>query len=97
MLRLRPDRLRQPSQRLHGRRSGRKTGIRGVDASAHRNWSIHLGYLQPARHVHGDCCGAISILCSAGQPLSQPLITGAFARFLLRSEALRASRGQVQR
>mmetsp|Transcript_28585 Transcript_28585/g.53786 ORF Transcript_28585/g.53786 Transcript_28585/m.53786 type:complete len:219 (+) Transcript_28585:3857-4513(+) len=68
MLRLRPDRRLLPSQRLHGRCSGRKRRKRGVDASVRRSFHIRLGSLQPGRHVHGGCCGAISILCSAGQP-----------------------------
>ena len=68
MLRLRPDRSRQPWQPLLGLHNGRMIHIRGVGASARRNSGIRSDWQQSERHVLYDCCDGTWRLYFAGQP-----------------------------
>lgn len=68
MLRLRPDRFRQPARLLRGLRSGRKMGTRGVGVSAHRRTGIRLGSHRQVRGGTDGCSGGIWRFYSVGQP-----------------------------
>ena len=68
MLRRRPDRFRLLVQSLHVLRICRKTGIRGVDASAHHTMRTRSGLPRQERGGTDGCSGGIWRFYSVGQP-----------------------------